>query len=200
MVPARRIGVHSLPPGRDSNWVERHAVLHNAFAPLFLELRSGKILIEAEGDHNHRFQPITLPVEFWCAANWVLYRASPLDHASSQLVAFDSAGDELSPAFYNPRLIVPHGAPLPLAETAVRGAAGKRPGPRSQSAEMVRALELAWQRGTIERGMTQKAIHGAMLDALNFTSQPIPRGFDIDAFRKNCRSWLIKHGLVHDKG
>jgi hypothetical protein len=178
--------------------------LHNGVAPLFLELRSGKILIEAEGDHSLGYQPVTLPVEFWCSANWVLYRASPLDPATSQLVAFDPAGDELSPAYYNPRLILPHGASLPRTETtvlqAVRSAAGKRPGPRSQSAEMVRALELALQRGTIGRGMTQKAIHRAMLDALKFTSQPIPRGFDIDAFRKNCRWWLIRHGLVHDKG
>jgi hypothetical protein len=65
---------------------------------------------------------------------------------------------------------------------------------------MVRALELAWERGNIRPGMTQKEIHGAMLDALNFASQSIPRGFDIDAFRKNCRWWLIERGLVHDKG
>jgi hypothetical protein len=130
---------------------------------------------------------VTVPVELWRAANWVLYRASPLDPAASQLVAFNSAGDELPPAYNNPRLIVPRPASTPRAKTV---ATGKRPDPRIKRDDMVRGLELALQRENIRPSMTQKELHLAMLDALQIPRHAITRGFDYDAFRKHCRAWL----------
>jgi hypothetical protein len=189
MIPPHRVGINDLPPGRDSVWVERHAILRNGYAPLFLELWSGRILVEADG----AFQPVMVPVELWRAAAWALYRASPLDSASSQLVAFNSAGDEQPPTYNNPRLIAPRPASAPRAETV---ATGTRPDPRSKRDEMMRGLDLALQQGNIQSDMMQTALHVAMLDALKIPRKAIFRGFGYDAFRRHCRPWLVEHGLM----
>lgn len=188
LIPTHRLGVHDLPPGRDSTWVERHAVLKNGSVPLFLELCSGRILVDADGP----FKPVTVPAELWRAANWVLYRASPLDPASSQLVAFNSAGEEL-PAYNNPRLIVPRPASAPRAKDIT---SGKRADPRVKRDEMLRGLEFALQQANIRPGMTLKELHLGMLNGLEIPQRSITRGFDYDAFRKHCRAWLIEHRFI----
>jgi len=200
MISRRRSIIADLPPGRDSNWVERYAVLRNAFAPLLLELQVGRILVEAVRDHTAGlFQPVILPTGFWCAEDWVLYRRSSHDPAASQLVVFNSAGDQLLPSYYNALLNVRRRTSAARAGAmaqAVPVSTAKRTDPRVKAAEMVRGLGVALQRGSIRPGMMLTALHVAMLDALGFPRDKIPRGFDYDAFRKHCRPWLIEHGFL----
>lgn len=185
-----------------SNSAERYAVLSEAVAPLFFELQSGRFSVEAEGDETISYEVRTLPIGFWRETHWVLYRASPVEPASSLLVSFSPEGEQQEPIYYNPKLIVTDRissrTALPTTQTKSERK-GTRPGPHSQVAEMIRGLELARNDRKLQPGMTQKQIYGVMLDALGFKESP-PKGFGLDAFRKNCREWLIRHGLVHIGG
>ena len=63
---------------------------------------------------------------------------------------------------------------------------------------MVRGLELVKER-SIRPGMTQTALHAAMLGALRIRRDAVLKGFDYDASRKHCRAWLIQKGFLHEE-
>jgi hypothetical protein len=89
MTTRGRADVPDLPQGPyyARHWSERQLILHTVVAQLLAELRLGGIVVQADGDHTIEFQRVVVSVGFWRAANWVLYRWSPHDHALPQLVA-----------------------------------------------------------------------------------------------------------------
>lgn len=196
MIPNRQDTDISASPGSDS--AERYAALSEAVAPLFFELQAGRFSVEAAGDETISYEVRTLPVGFWRETHWVLYRTSPVEPASSQLVAFSPEGEQQEPIYYNPKLIVTDRissrTALPTTQTKSERK-GTRPGPHSQVAEMIKGLELARNQGKLRSEMSQKDMYRIMLDALDIKGPP--KGFGIDAFRNNCREWLIQHGLIY---
>ena len=150
MLTPTRGELPDLPPGRDyhRHWSERQLILHTVFAQVLADLRSGAIVVEADGDHTIGFERVRVPVGFWRAANWVFYRGSPHDHALPRLVALDGDGNEIPPVYYNPTLTI---ALLTTEERSrvphrlSRRLAIEWPDPRSKRAEMLSGLELAFQ-------------------------------------------------------
>lgn len=108
-------------------WEMRFETLREVSAQLLPELRSGGILIEADGDHIVQFQAIVVPVGFWRAANWVLYRASPHDYTSPRLLVLDPLDHPAPPTYYNPKLTVPQVPARPAEQAAAGGTLEKRP-------------------------------------------------------------------------
>jgi hypothetical protein len=221
----RRSEMPNIPWGSNwgaNRWILPPRSLRDAFARFLRELQDGTVVVEADGDRTTQYLIMTVPVGFWRAAYWILYREPP------KLIALDrSSLAELSPVYFNPRLSVPlmmhdiahagadpiSSPPTPsapegelavLSESArrVRTLAGpaqsvlRRPDPRNKGAEMVKGLERALGQETIRRDMPQTALHVAMLDALQISRKEIPRGFGYDAFRKRCERWLIETGVL----
>jgi hypothetical protein len=131
--------ISDLPHGRNHivRWAQRYQALHNEVAPLLAELCDGRILVEADADHTLSFQTVVVPIGLWRAANWMLHRRSPHNRASPRLVARDLLGHELTPNYYNPRLIIPRPGTTPAGNVATasppeRAEAGS---PRAELAE-----------------------------------------------------------------
>ena len=93
---------------------ERRDVLAKCFAPLLGALRSGEVVVEADGDHDNDFASVRVPEGFWRVAQWILYRhvAKP---DGPQLVAVQSVSTsgetivvrEIGQKYFNPHLILP---------------------------------------------------------------------------------------------
>jgi hypothetical protein len=132
-------------PGEPGVWWQRRIeVFKSAVEPLFAALRSGRVAVEAEGNHETGYAILTVPAQFWRVEQWLLYRSlvpnGPQLHVVK--VLSDGTHEQVGATYFNPRLRVVSAAaasPRPEPDPAKLSKAERAPGVARERPTLVTA-------------------------------------------------------------